>query len=188
VIPAGLWSFIVPFQLIPQLRKYAPFLHRISGYIMFSTVPFIVTGVGLIFIKKLDFEYDFQSNINEPLSEFGFAPIKDSFVVIRIFVGVIAVYFAATSLLALQYARAKKFILHRKWIIRHIAAGVWVALQRWYLVFRNPTTLGTSRAAFYDGVFIAVFITVCTAELYLWLEDFHNNFDVHDDVVKHKVH
>mmetsp|Transcript_28961 Transcript_28961/g.39784 ORF Transcript_28961/g.39784 Transcript_28961/m.39784 type:complete len:406 (-) Transcript_28961:19-1236(-) len=183
VIPAGLWSFIVPFQLIPQLRSKAPFFHRLSGYIMLSTVPFIVIGVGLIFIKKLDFEYDFPSHFSEPVSELGLSPFKDSFLFIRMFMGVIAIYFVVTALLALKYARAKNFQLHRKWIIRHIAAGIWVALQRWYLVFRYPTTLWTARAAFYDGVFIAIGITLSTAEFYLWFEDSHKISNVvHDDM------
>lgn len=171
VIPAGLWSFIAPLQLIPQLRKKNPFLHRLSGYIMFSMVPFIVMGVGLIFVKRLDFEFDFPSHMTEPVSELGFSIFKDSFYAIRVFIGVVAVYFAFTAILALKYAREKQFAWHKKWVIRHIAAGLWVALQRCYLVFRSPTTLWSSRAAFYDGVFIGISITACTAEIYLWLED-----------------
>jgi hypothetical protein len=39
-------------------------------------------------------------------------------------------WFAITAVVALQAARQRRYAEHARWMLRHVAAGIWVAVQR----------------------------------------------------------
>eukprot|EP01036_Dinobryon_divergens_P034637 gene34637-44779_t len=157
VIPAGVWAMLAPIQLLDAARRYAPALHRWTGYVLLSMVPLIVTGLGLILVRQIDIESDYPADLPGPISELGLSPLGDgrSFALYRIGAALLGVYFLTSAALAFLAARRRAFASHRAWMVRHVAAGVSVAAQRWYLGLRGATTAAGGRAAFYDGIFVA---------------------------------
>ena len=133
-------------------------------------VPLIVTGLGLIFVRQIHIESDYPTDLPGPISELGLSPLGDgrSFALYRIGAALLGVYFLTSAVLAFLAARRRAFVSHRAWMVRHVAAGVSVAAQRWYLGLRGATTAAGGRAAFYDGIFVATAVCLVTCELYLW--------------------
>ena len=133
-------------------------------------VPLIVTGLGLILVRRIDIESDYPADLPGPISELGLSPLGDgrSFALYRIGAALLGVYFLTSAALAFLAARRRAFASHRAWMVRHVAAGVSVAAQRWYLGLRVATTAAGGRAAFYDGIFVATAVCLVTSEIYLW--------------------
>jgi hypothetical protein len=179
VIPAGIWTTLAPFQLMGSLRKRFPFLHRLAGYVMLSTTPWIIVGVVAIIFAGLTFESDFPSLASQPhlpLSALGLSPFADSassFRFIEAFLCLEAVWFGFTALSALDAARKRRFEVHRRWMVRHIGAGLWVSIQRFMLMVFSVVagarnTSWHARAAFYDCAIIAILLSMSAAEVYLF--------------------
>ena len=141
---------------------------------MLSMVPLIVTGLGLILVRHVDIESDYPADLPGPISELGLSPLGDgrSFALYRGAAALMGGYFFATAVLAFLAARRRAVVSHRVWMIRHVAVGISVAVQRWYLLLRGATTLTLTaaggRAAFYDGIFVAAAVCIAISELYLW--------------------
>ena len=133
-------------------------------------VPLIVTGLGLILVRHVDIESDYPADLPGPISELGLSPLGDgrSFALYRGAAALMGGYFFATAVLAFLAARRRAFVSHRVWMIRHVAVGISVAVQRWYLLLRGATTAAGGRAAFYDGIFVAAAVCIAISELYLW--------------------
>ena len=133
-------------------------------------VPLIVTGLGLILVRHVDIESDYPADLPGPISELGLPPLGDgrSFALYRGAAALMGGYFFATAVLAFLAARRRAFVSHRVWMIRHVAVGISVAVQRWYLLLRGATTAAGGRAAFYDGIFVAAAVCIAIGELYLW--------------------
>jgi len=103
---------------------------------------------------------------------FGAIPHREVFLAL-------GVWFAVTLLYSIYNATQKRFALHRAFIYRHIAAGIWVALQRCYVLGMAVWFHGTElspratairqKEAFGDGAILGVIFTLVMAELAVWL-------------------
>lgn len=138
-VPAGIWALLIPFQLCTPFRKYMPAVHRSSGYLFLAMVPLIVAGIVLIYQRKLDFYHDFPVQLGKTgFSEWGLSPFPDSFFALEIAIYCACLYFVSTALRALYAAVIQRnYKVHRRWIIRHVASGIFVALQRVYIGARQ---------------------------------------------------
>lgn len=125
ILPGALWAALVPIQLHPGIRKSNRTLHRISGYIFFLTSFLIVVGIFLIINRGLTFENYLDDNTVKKRM------ITPSMILV-------ACWFSLTAIIALLQARRKRFDLHQTWIIRHIAAGIWVSIQRLFINLALP--------------------------------------------------
>ena len=168
-LPAGIWAVLVPFQLNSVFRRKYSKIHKLFGYIFLGCAALITVGVFLIIIKQLTFEHSFPElmNVTSGFSELGLSPLQNSLTILNYFLGSLAVYFLMTALVAARYAIRKKYTLHRAWIVRHIASGISVALQRVYVLLRKAREPGAQRAAFYDGIIVSVVFCLLVAELYV---------------------
>ncbi|CAM9434781.1 unnamed protein product [Scytosiphon promiscuus] len=110
ILPAGLWSVIAPLQISPSFRaKHRTAHRRLGRFFIFMSVSI---ALGIVPIALV--------GVNEP----GHSVVKAGFVV------AISAYFLGAGLLAVCHARNKKFADHRTWMLRHVAAGYSVHLQR----------------------------------------------------------
>ena len=187
-IPAAAWALLVPLQLLDAARQRLPVLHRMAGYLLLGVLaPLIATGSALILLRGLDISSDYPSDIPGPISELGLSPAcwswlwpwirgpgerdgQDSWWPYHALIGLLAVRFLAFAVKALLAARRRDFQEHRRSVIRHVASGLSVAVQRLYLAVRYPTTAKEGRGAFYDATFVGVAICIAGSELYLWLD------------------
>jgi hypothetical protein len=165
VLPAAFWSLLIPFQLNTKFRNEHGTAHRYSGYVFVALSLSITAGLGAIHQRGLYYHLtDFPSIPTEAhLSEFGFDRVNH----VRFFLGVMA-WFSFSMMVALYYAPQRKFSKHQEFIYRHVAAGIWVAVQRLYVFVRDSDTLEGQKAAFGDGAFIGVALTVLGAELAIY--------------------
>lgn len=110
-----------PLQIIPSLRKWFPTFHRWNGRVYIATAVFItLTGFYLTWVR-------------------GSVGGLVGAVAISIY-GVLILLFA---LIAIRYAMARKFKIHRKWALRlfMVVSGVWffrVGFMFWMLVHQKP--------------------------------------------------
>ena len=74
-------------------------------------------------------------------------------------------WFLATACLALRAAQRRDFAAHKRWIYRHVGAGIWVAIQRMYLELVVNETALQQKSNFGRGAGIGWLITVTCAEL-----------------------
>jgi hypothetical protein len=169
ILPSSLWCMLVPIQLSSIIREKYSFLHRLSGYLLLSVVPFVSIGVYIIVERDLSFENDYPDLISQKshFSEWGLSPFTDSFLFMKVVFYTLAAYFTISAFAAWYYAFFKNFACHRAWMLRHVASGIWVALQRVYLVVRQAQNTECQRAAFYDGAFLSASFTICLVEVYL---------------------
>jgi hypothetical protein len=140
ILPGAVWAGAIPFQLNPSFRKRRPVAHRRIGY-AFLTSSFVMTiGIMIIMYRKLFFEHFFE---DLPPKKVSSAPAIYSLTMI----------FAYSAVKALNLAREKRFLEHQIWIIRHIESGLWIAIQRFLLVFIFPVLFpdGLSRAGQRDA-------------------------------------
>jgi len=84
----------------------------------------------------------------------------------------LTIWFAGTIVAALVcalLARKRRHMIthHRNFIIRHVASGIWVALQRLYTGILNPMTPELQKETFGDGALLGPLITIFCAELAL---------------------
>jgi len=173
VLPSAVWSLAVPLQLYPGLRKSYPRLHRVSGYMF--TVSALVMMVGLAVIDyrglyyfKTDFptipEHEYMTRWPGIL---GKIPHRE------IFLG-LGVWFTVTLLYSICKAQQKRFNQHRAFVYRHIAAGIWVAVQRIYVGFMatfvmKENTPEEQKMNFGDGAIAGALLTMCLAEVAVFM-------------------
>lgn len=107
-VPGLLFAILGPMQFASPIRRHAPMLHRLSGRIFL--VIGIISGIGAIIMSlKLPI---WGWTINQA------ATVAMSLLMIFAFVK------------AYQHVRAKRFPLHREWMIRGFTIGISVALFR----------------------------------------------------------
>lgn len=161
-LPSVIWAAAIPFQLHPALRKQYKRLHRITGYLFFSTSMLMMVGVVIIFQRGLLYEHSFTD----------LPPLKFSSIPSVLAIGV---WFLITAITAAVQARAKNFQSHQRFVIRHVASGIWVALQRAMLMTVSTFKFGSAftrlqqRALFSDAAFLSIAICLLSGEVAIYL-------------------
>ena len=62
-------------------------------------------------------------------------------------------------------ARRREFASHQRWVLRLIGSGIWVALQRAYVIVRAGSTPAQMKANFGDGEGSAIQPETCLGQL-----------------------
>eukprot|EP00903_Cladosiphon_okamuranus_P010592 g10016.t1 len=163
ILPAGLWSVIAPLQLSPTFRARHPTAHRRLGRLFMFMSASIAFGLAPLILSGATKEV-------RKLAVLDASPLA------------IMVYFLAAGLLAVHHARNKRFAEHRVWMLRHVAMGYSVHMQRlfgyltwWALPLFLPSTYtelsqegSQLRADVFSSYFIAgAFVTVGSMEVWL---------------------
>ncbi|KAL3905095.1 MAG: hypothetical protein SGILL_009816, partial [Bacillariaceae sp.] len=87
------------------------------------------------------------------------------------------IYFSGTALYALWLARQRRFQQHQKWVIRHIASGLFIALQRILIAFAfgpfypPPVSRKDQRSIFGNSGFLGFVVSLSVAEYAIYLLD-----------------
>ncbi|CAN0001710.1 unnamed protein product [Ectocarpus sp. 4 AP-2014] len=121
ILPAGLWSVIAPLQLSPSFRAKHRTAHRRLGRlfifmsisISLGLVPLVLSGAPTTPASRTTLGPSALIDSRDGRGALLFAG-----------------YFLVTGLLAVHHARNKRFADHRVWILRHVAMGYSVHLQR----------------------------------------------------------
>ncbi|WP_205746407.1 DUF2306 domain-containing protein [Dyella amyloliquefaciens] len=156
VLLAAMVAVFGPLQLVPALRRRAPWLHRWNGRI-YATVAIIV-GLGGLAVLADDRGFVGASQNGS--------------------VAINGVLLVACAMLAWLYARARNFAAHRRWALRLfvLAAGVWffrIGLAAWIAIhhgiagFDPGTMRGPALSALALGQWI---VPLAILELYLRAE------------------
>jgi len=171
ILPGAVWAAAIPLQLHPTLRRTFPVTHRFSGYAFFVSALMMTAGLALIDIRGLIwYEADFpglpaRQNVTMLGLDLPFgANHMDVF-------RVVGLWFCITLIIAVVSARMKRFKVHERFVYRHIAAGMWVALQRLYIIVLKPVKAEAQKAAFGDGALLGFAFTVLSAEIAIWARD-----------------
>jgi uncharacterized membrane protein len=121
-LPGALWSLLIPFQLHPTWRNHYRRLHRLCGYVFVAASLAIAAGVFIILDRDLTYDHFFEE-----------LPTQDNTGKKSVMLA-FTLWFAATGIQSVRMARSRKLELHQKWMVRHVAAGIWVSAQRLILV------------------------------------------------------
>lgn len=152
-LPGAVWAGIIPFQIHDGFRRQNPKMHRILGMLFFAASILVAVGVLVILHRELLFDNFFPD-----------LPEKPKEVRLATDVGIVGMsfWFFCSAAVALYYAKAKKFRLHRRFIIRHIASGIWISLQRVLLIgilpifIRPPISRSMQRESFGQTAQLAI--------------------------------
>eukprot|EP00192_Tetraselmis_astigmatica_P015593 CAMPEP_0117648086 /NCGR_PEP_ID=MMETSP0804-20121206/201_1 /TAXON_ID=1074897 /ORGANISM="Tetraselmis astigmatica, Strain CCMP880" /LENGTH=148 /DNA_ID=CAMNT_0005453633 /DNA_START=381 /DNA_END=827 /DNA_ORIENTATION=- len=107
-------------QLNASLRKRSPSVHRASGYVFFLSCGLLTAGFFIIDQRQLH-----AKNIWMPDTDDAHPFLE------RLPLHAIMAWFVITALLAwYQAAIRRDFKAHQRFMYRHLAAGLWVAVQR----------------------------------------------------------
>ena len=139
VLPAAIWSAAIPFQLHPGFRKRHRYHHRVSGYAFCVSSVMMMVGLALIDYRGLEyFHMDFPSiPTHQNMSLIGLdRPLGLSH---SGFFRICGVWFSVSLLVAIGAACRRQLKVHERFVYRHIASGIWVALQRLYIIVVRPS-------------------------------------------------
>lgn len=166
ILPGAVWSGSIPFQLHPGFRKINRSLHRKIGYIFLGTSILMSFGIYLIVSRGLTFENDYP-NVSKQT--------KFEEISLKLIFPLMTSWFVFTAIMAVVKARSKDFVSHKKYIYRHIASGLWVAIQRLIVIFSGPQKDAQHmRQLFGRSGEIGYLITFGFAELSIFLETRYN--------------
>ncbi|KAF5830393.1 hypothetical protein DUNSADRAFT_14657 [Dunaliella salina] len=156
-LPSALWSFLIIIQLSSSIRKTYPRIHRLCGYLHVAVSVVLMAGVVIMQTRKMYF-------IMHPAVAWLYMSQ--------------AMWFLFSLAYAVLAARARLYRAHRAWMLRHIASGIWVAVQRigMALVFpllENMPAIGPLTdqhgKIFFGGATVVAFVgVVLFCEVYLW--------------------
>lgn len=169
-LPGGIWCIAIAFQLHPGFRKAHRQWHRRMGYACLTSAATMMVGFVLIEVHKLDYMHTEYKDLplDEAVSDLGMGWLNP-----LLFLRVLAVLFLAAAGLALRAILRRDVHTHRKWMLRHAALGLWIAVHRVYVV--GVAIAGGAReqrkAAFGDGIYVGLATTVIGAELAIWIYD-----------------
>lgn len=162
IVPGAVWAILVPPQMHSQVRKYYRFGHKVGGYMLAVAAMLIGIGAGWIIHQGL-FHENFFPDL-EPLSYSGAPGIL-----------LLAIYFVGSMTCSIYMAAVRgDYHLHRKWMVRHIASGIWISLQRILLstLFNwPPFTRDQQRDIFPRVGILAIIITLSIGEWAIYLLD-----------------
>eukprot|EP00980_Cylindrotheca_fusiformis_P021316 scaffold8211_cov117-Cylindrotheca_fusiformis.AAC.12 len=163
ILPAALWAASIPFQIHPDFRKTYKTAHRRIGYAFIISSILMTFGLVLIMIRNLTFEHDYDGET---------APMEDTDQLLsKAFVSVLGSWFAFTSVMALLKARGKDFRSHKHYIYRHCGSGLWVAIQRLFIMACGPQKdASRMRGFFATAAMYGVVISISLAEVAVYLD------------------
>ena len=151
-----------PLQLIPQLRRHVPQVHRWLGRLYVSTA-IVVSTAGLVMVWT-------RGTIGDSTQQ--------------ISISIQAIYIISFALLTIRYARVRQVARHRAWALRlfMVANGVWffrVGLMFWLLVNGGPVGFNpkTFTGPFLTALSIftyAIPLSLIILELYLFAQQKQN--------------
>lgn len=163
ILPAAFWSLSVPFQLHEGFRRSYRTIHTRMGYAFLATTFLMTYGIFLIFARKLSYiDHDYPTAPSVTWMESSIS---------KLFQIIMACWFVFTSMMAVYKARKKEFISHKQYIYRHVASGLWVALQRIILMIAGPQKDPEQmRALFGYAAYVAVPISMLLGEMAVYLD------------------
>eukprot|EP00808_Paulinella_micropora_P022036 g28913.t1 len=171
VLPTVIWVTILPFQLLPASRVKYTKLHRLAGRVFIFISTLLMVGYSLIRIWRLDYLHDFASTLKLSDATSAFFPSYDPYKLLDF----VAVCFFSSAVMAwYKIAIVKSKTAHRRWIMRHVALGLWVAVQRIFfpiLVKINEYLPHLSlrdmqlKAAFGDAAVLAIISSILLCEV-----------------------
>ena len=146
-----------PLQLIPQLRAIAPSFHRWNGRIyLLTTFTISITALYLMWIRG------------------GTA----GGVVLHAGASLNALLIVFCGVMALRYALARKFDVHRRWALRLflVVSGFWffrIGLMLWLILNQGPVGFNpaTLQGPFLDFLSFAEVLPLAVLEIYLRVRD-----------------
>ena len=168
ILPSVLWSALIPLQLHNGFRKANLKWHKLAGYTFFACVGLVAFGLLLIFQRDLTFEKTFE-DLPDP------ALIPTTITIPML--GVYYVFSAACAWYWIAGSSQQSFRRHQRWMIRHVASGIWVALQRilmltvYTLMFPIPVSRYNQKRIFGDAGVIGVLIAFALGEYAVYLLD-----------------
>jgi len=154
---AAIISIGGPLQIIPKLREWVPRFHRWNGRVYVATAVIItLTGFYLTWVR---------GSVGGLVGQ---VAISINGVLILLF-----------ALIAIRYAMARKFKIHRKWALRlfMVVSGVWffrVGFMFWMLVHQKP--VGFDPVTF-QGPFLTFLnfgqylLPLLFLEIYFWAQE-----------------
>jgi len=159
-LPAVGWTILIPLQIYPGAKRLQ--YHKQLGYVFVVLGLLMMAGFCVIDRRGLVFTHFDYPNIaaGDHVSAMGLDFISHDWLM-----RVAAAWFTFTLILAVYYARQKQFAAHRRFIYRHIASGLWVAVQRLWILVVFPQDEAMQKAVFGDGIYVGLFVTVSLSEL-----------------------
>mmetsp|Transcript_7235 Transcript_7235/g.19701 ORF Transcript_7235/g.19701 Transcript_7235/m.19701 type:complete len:344 (+) Transcript_7235:20-1051(+) len=172
---AVLWLVTMRLQFaLPRgtLRERAR--HRLMGKAAMVAVALLTAGVVRVHMLNLHAYEDYRAMFPEDV------PANTPALMRALITATLSVqgYFVLTAFLTWRAGAVKEVMCHRTWAIRHLCAGLWVALQRFSLPLTNMTLRivlgrdldGLEKAYIFYLAGVGAFIaTVVGGELYLRL-------------------
>eukprot|EP00466_Bigelowiella_natans_P013156 jgi/Bigna1/37556/e_gw1.20.86.1 len=182
ILPAALWSLLIPFQFHPasSSSQRLRVVHRITGKIFLAISTLIIIGLWQLEARGLShYKYDFpEFQPSESASLFLPNHIPSEALpaaLVFIWTGIQALY-AIVSFRICGFVKRRDVYSHQRWIARHAICGLGVALQRLCLFAlvtcikiyhgsaRYKLPRGTSKAIFGDASVIAMLIGAFACE------------------------
>ena len=169
VVPVPVWLLLALLQNVAPLRKRYPGFHHVCGYAMFALTLVMVVPVFAMPLlgEEMLAEPEAPFSWTNPATVFTFA--NASFV--------FAPWWMFTAWTALQHARRKDFLSHKRWILRFLATGLSVGTMRFLFIAyaatfypKNGDVLfsGEKQAALYGAtMWLGFIINLTICELYL---------------------
>jgi len=128
VFPGVLWCTAIIIQLNKKIRTQYPLLHQGVGVVFFTISLLMMAGYyaienrGLIYYK-----HDFRNISAHDASSHLFPAHEPS-------LASAAILFLVTGLVAFVSILLQDRVSHRRWVFRHIVLGLWVSLQRVFVI------------------------------------------------------
>ena len=177
-VPGAVWAALAPLQLLPDARaRLGPRGHAAAGRVMLSAAAVLMCGYFIIDANGLYSDvHDFAGNgggLAAAVDGARVLPLPFNTIGVRLIAG----YFIASGVATFAFAKRRDYPRHRRWAVRHVGAGLWVALQRpVYAAVRlaQAAALGTAASvtpgaeadAFYYAAYATTFAYMTAAE---WL-------------------
>jgi hypothetical protein len=163
IFPGACWSALVPLQLNTKFRHDHRALHKVLGYAFVATASFVGMGVFVIIWRGLFYENFFHDI--PPLTYSSSPGIL-----------LLTIYYLGTIFRAFYFVTLKSpsdYHQHSVWIVRHVAAGIWIAIQRILLVSplynQSPMTRIQQRNIFGHSATVSLIVTILFGEILVML-------------------
>lgn len=140
LLPGAVWASIIPFQLHPTWRQSHRQLHRILGYVFTAASLLMTLGVAIMVKRNLTFVNSFPSI---PPADHSFDPHFHVSIIL-----LWTLWFAMTIIQGVRMTR-RNYHLHQRWILRHVASGIWISAQRFLFV---PFYMASQSMAHPEGI------------------------------------